>query len=81
MISWPSALRKRSFSMPSGTSSIAAAGGAVTAEMGEPKNAVVAGRLVKLCCNQCRGDLEKSPAQFVAKVDAARKGGAKEGKP
>ncbi|MBI3834990.1 MAG: hypothetical protein HY287_11730 [Planctomycetes bacterium] len=44
-------------------------------EMGEPKEVVLAGRLIKLCCNQCKKDLEKSPATFLAKVDAAQKGG------
>ncbi len=42
--------------------------------MGEPVNAVVAGRLVRLCCNGCRKDVQKDPAGIIAVIDAARKG-------
>lgn len=47
--------------------------------MGEPKDVVLAGRLIRLCCDDCRKDLEKDPAKFIAKVDEARKSSA--GKP
>lgn len=50
-------------------------------EMGEPVNVVTAGRLIRLCCNGCKKDLDKEPAKFIAKVDAARKGGAKGDEP
>lgn len=43
-------------------------------EMGKPVDVVMAGRLVRLCCGDCKGDLEKDPARYVAMVDAARKG-------
>jgi YHS domain-containing protein len=48
-------------------------------DMGDPKDVVIAGRLLRLCCNDCRKELEKDPAKFIAKVDEARKG--KAGKP
>jgi hypothetical protein len=48
--------------------------------MGEYKDVVVAGRLVRLCCNDCRKDLEKDPGKFVAQVDDARKAGGGEKK-
>lgn len=41
--------------------------------MGKPVDMVVAGRLIKLCCKDCKADVEKEPAKFVAAVDAARK--------
>lgn len=41
--------------------------------MGEPVDLVLAGRLVRLCCDGCKKDVEKEPARFVALVDAARK--------
>jgi hypothetical protein len=41
-------------------------------EMGVPKDVVLAGRLIRLCCPACKKDHEKKPAAFVAKVDAAR---------
>ena len=40
--------------------------------MGEPINHVVANRLVRLCCKGCIKDLEKDPAKYLSKVDAAR---------
>jgi len=43
-------------------------------EMGEVKDIVVAGRLIRLCCNDCKKDVEKDPAKFIAMIDAARKG-------
>ncbi len=42
--------------------------------MGKPVDLVVAGRLVRLCCRDCKKDVEKDPAKYVAQVDAARKG-------
>ena len=41
--------------------------------MGEPVNVVVAGRLVRLCCNGCKKDLMKDPLKYIAAVDAAKK--------
>lgn len=38
------------------------------------KEVVVAGRLVRLCCNDCKKELDKNPSKFIAMVDAARKG-------
>jgi hypothetical protein len=43
-------------------------------DMGKPVDLVVGGRLVRLCCKDCKKDIEKDPAKFVAMVDAARKG-------
>src|SRR6185295_18911144 len=43
-------------------------------EIGEVKDIVVAGRLIRLCCNDCKKDVEKDPAKFIAMIDAARKG-------
>lgn len=43
-------------------------------DMGKPVDLVVAGRLIRLCCKDCKKDVEKDPAKFVAMVDAARKG-------
>ncbi|MBI1189736.1 MAG: hypothetical protein GC200_03525 [Tepidisphaera sp.] len=42
-------------------------------DMGKPVDVVVAGRLIRLCCKDCKKDIEKEPAKFVAMVDAARK--------
>ncbi len=44
-------------------------------DMGEPENMVIAGRLTRLCCGLCVKDVNKDPAKFIAKVDAARKAG------
>lgn len=41
-------------------------------EMGKPRDVVLAGRLIRLCCNNCKKELAKTPETFVAKVDAAR---------
>ncbi len=41
--------------------------------MGKPIDVVVAGRLVRLCCNGCKKQVESSPAKYVSMVDAARK--------
>ena len=43
-------------------------------DMGEPVDVVFAGRLIRLCCEHCKKDLEQDPAKFIAEVDAARKG-------
>ncbi len=40
--------------------------------MGEPKNVVVGGRLVRLCCSGCRDDLRADPARYIEKIDEAR---------
>ncbi|MDZ4753024.1 MAG: hypothetical protein SGJ09_15755 [Phycisphaerae bacterium] len=42
-------------------------------DMGKPVDLVVAGRLIRLCCNDCKKDVEKDPAKFIAMVDEARK--------
>lgn len=42
--------------------------------MGSPKDVVVAGRLIRLCCNGCKKGLEKTPADFIAKVDSPGQG-------
>lgn len=46
---------------------------ALGGDMGKPVDLVVGGRLVRLCCKDCRKEIEKEPAKFVAMVDAARK--------
>ncbi len=43
-------------------------------DMGDPVDIVIAGRLIRLCCNSCKKDLEKEPAKFIAKIDESRKG-------
>jgi YHS domain-containing protein len=42
-------------------------------EMGEARNKVIAGRLIRLCCNDCKKDVERDPAKYIAMVDGARK--------
>lgn len=42
--------------------------------MGAPKDLVIAGRLIRLCCASCEKDVLKDPAKMVALVDAGRKG-------
>jgi hypothetical protein len=44
-------------------------------EMGAPVDKVVAGRLIRMCCKDCKKDVEENPAKFVAMVDDARKTG------
>ncbi len=39
--------------------------------MGEPADVVIGNRLVRLCCEGCRGDVEADPAAVFAKLDAA----------
>jgi hypothetical protein len=41
----------------------------------KPVDMVLAGRLIRLCCKDCKGDLEKDPAKAIAMVDEARKSG------
>jgi len=41
--------------------------------MGKPKDVVIAGRLIRLCCPSCEKDVRKDPAKFIAMVDEARK--------
>jgi hypothetical protein len=43
-------------------------------DMGKPVDMVVGGRLIRLCCKDCKKDIEADPAKFIAMVDAARKG-------
>lgn len=42
-------------------------------DMGEPMEYVIAGRLIRSCCKDCKKDLEKDPAKFIAMIDEARK--------
>jgi hypothetical protein len=42
-------------------------------EMGEVKDFVIAGRLIRLCCPDCEKDVRENPAKFIAMIDAARK--------
>ncbi|MFY9345032.1 MAG: hypothetical protein WAT39_21255 [Planctomycetota bacterium] len=42
-------------------------------DMGKPVDLVVGGRLVRVCCKDCKDDVEKAPAKFVEMVDAARR--------
>lgn len=39
--------------------------------MGKPVEVILGGRLVKLCCKGCLPKLHKSPATYLAKLDAA----------
>jgi YHS domain-containing protein len=43
-------------------------------EKDENVDVVLAGRLVRLCCKDCKNDIEKEPAKFIAAIDQARKG-------
>lgn len=42
-------------------------------DMGEIKDLVIAGRLIRLCCAGCVKDVHKEPAKYIAVIDAARK--------
>ena len=44
--------------------------------MGEPFVHVWNGTTVKFCCKGCLEDFEKEPKKFLAKLDAAKKGGS-----
>ncbi len=39
--------------------------------MGEPFEMVLAGRLIRFCCDGCVEDVETNPAKFIAQLDAA----------
>ncbi len=43
-------------------------------DMGAPKDLVMGGRLIRLCCAACEKDVRKDPAKFIAVIDEARKG-------
>jgi hypothetical protein len=43
---------------------------------GKAVDVVVAGRLIRVCCNNCAGKVKKNPASYIAKVDAAAKSAA-----
>ncbi|MEM6259838.1 MAG: hypothetical protein AAGI37_16300 [Planctomycetota bacterium] len=45
--------------------------------MGDPIEVTVEGRLVKLCCAACEGQLKSDSTGYLAKLDAAAKDGAK----
>jgi hypothetical protein len=45
-------------------------------DMGKPVDVVVAGRLVRVCCKDCKKDVEKEPSKFIAMINEARKGNA-----
>jgi hypothetical protein len=47
-------------------------GDAFGGAMGESVDVVIAGRLIRLCCNGCKKEVEKDPAKFIALVDEAR---------
>lgn len=47
-------------------------------EMGPAQNVVVAGRLIRICCNGCKKALEKTPAEYLATVDSANQRSDKE---
>lgn len=46
-------------------------------EGAKPADVVIAGRLARLCCKGCSKRLNKEPAKFIARIDAARKTPAK----
>lgn len=48
--------------------------------MGEARDAVVAGRLIRLCCKGCLRDLDRNPAKFIARIDELRRGAPGGGK-
>ena len=50
----------------------AVSGEAFGGEMGPPKDVVLAGRLIRLCCPSCMKELEKDPPMVLSLVDAAR---------
>lgn len=41
--------------------------------MGEPTEAVIAGRLFRFCCSMCEPKVRANPAKYIAELDAARK--------
>ncbi len=42
--------------------------------MGEPKNLVLGGRLIRLCCADCEKDARRDPSKYILVVDEARFG-------
>ncbi len=53
-------------------------GGAALGTMGAPYKVMVkaddgAERTVFLCCEGCKGEIEKDPAKYLAKIDAEKK--------
>lgn len=50
-------------------------------QMGEPFDMVVAGRLVRLCCDGCQTDVRQNVASVVSQIDAARQAKAGEAGP
>ena len=48
--------------------------------MGAPVDMVIGGRLVRLCCKDCRKDVEKDPVKTLAFIEAARKDAKKPAK-
>ncbi|MEM7310817.1 MAG: hypothetical protein AAF682_29370 [Planctomycetota bacterium] len=45
--------------------------------MGGPIDMLYGTQLVRLCCKGCKKGFEKNPKEFLAKIDAAKKGAAK----
>jgi YHS domain-containing protein len=41
---------------------------------GKPADIVVGGRLIRMCCKDCKGQIDKAPGKYVAMVDDARGG-------
>lgn len=41
--------------------------------MGKPVDVMLAGRLIRVCCNDCVKSVVKDPAKFIAMIDEARK--------
>ncbi|MGH7244636.1 MAG: hypothetical protein ACREJD_14585 [Phycisphaerales bacterium] len=41
-------------------------------EMGEAVNVVVAGRLIRICCDSCADSVEAAPAKYLLLLDTAR---------
>lgn len=42
-------------------------------EMGKTNDIMIAGRLIRLCCDSCEDDVKKNPAKFIVMIDEARK--------
>lgn len=49
--------------------------------MGDPAEVILAGRLVRLCCPPCEGELRKNPAEYIAKLDEAWRDAGRPGVP
>ena len=39
--------------------------------MGKPKDVVIAGRLIRICCSSCAKKLDKTPSSFISAIDKA----------